>query len=316
MQKFLKCLLIVTLVQISTNFVYAGNIPLVPIPGTKISCVPLNDFVLSKAFVGLESTKYQTSIVFMELPWPPKVKGEQFIPFIKSHFSPEALASKGVKLQNTELINAGTNSGIIFKTNQLANSIKYIKWIVFIEERNETIFQIQVASPSIHFSSIESDILRLIKSIQINNEQYKVELPYSINLPEGWGLAKQHGIMELYTETGSFPKKNKNESYLAVLNLQEHVNSADKEVWIKQKNTQRNYFSNFKVLSSENIIIHGIEANISVVSCHSTRDSKNVTKLYCYIFLDKTTFLLESEIDSKMNKTSFAKICSSWRLNG
>lgn len=316
MKAFLKYILIIVIFSFQVYDVSAVNETAIQIPGTRISCIPPSDFSLSKGFVGLESMKYQASILFMELPWPPTLNVKQFAPFIKNQFNPKALAAKGVKLRNTEQITIGANNGIILKTSQLANSIEYTKWIILIEKENKAIYQIQITSPSNHFITIEKEIDNLIESIEINTKEYEVELSYSISLPNGWRLAKQHGIMELYTETGKFPKSSPNESSLAVMNLQEYVRVQDRADWVKLKNTKRNYFSNFNTVSSHDLTINGFKANISVVDCYSDSAKKNVTKLYCYIFLNDTTFLIETDEHSIININTFFKICESWRLKG
>lgn len=51
-----------------------------------------------------------------------------------------------------------------------------------------------------------------------------------------------------------------------------------------------------------------------MVLCYTEAKSRYVTKLYGYIFLGRTTFLIESDENTTINRTNFAKICKSWQL--
>ncbi|MNE74259.1 hypothetical protein D3C81_2155910 [compost metagenome] len=80
-------------------------------------------------------------------------------------------------------------------------------------------------------------------------------------------------------------------------------------------NLQRNYYSDLEIIKSRDVEINGYPANISYVSGVETQTSNAVIKQYCYIFVDKTTILIETEQSEELNETEFEKIALSWKLN-
>ena len=292
---------------------WADTSKIIPIPGTRISCIAPEGFSLSRGFVGLESIEYQTSILVMELPWPPTDDDVDFISFIKTQFNRQTLASKGLVLAGEKVAKIGGHDGIIFTATQVVNAVSYTKLLIFFAEKGKTVFQIQVACPSTNCTNIKDNINSFIKSIKVNDTKFTISLPYTLSLPEGWALAKQHGMMEFYTETGKFPAED-DELFLAVLNLHEKVPPLERAQWIHSKNTKRNHYTNVKVTSTEKFKVDGLSANISVVDCLSLADQKQITKFYCYIFLEDTTFLIETDKEPRFNKKRFTDICKSWKL--
>ncbi|MOA10188.1 hypothetical protein D3C78_1300680 [compost metagenome] len=193
------------------------------------------------------------------------------------------------------------------------NGVNYTQWIYFLNRDGQTAGQIQVTAPEENFTLIEDQITDMLSSFQWGEES-EAFIAYSLDLPTNWKMAKQQGTMELYSKDGTFPVPA-DEPYLGVLNLQQTVLAKDRQAFLEKMNLQRNYYSDLEIIKSRDVEINGYPANISYVSGVETQTSNAVIKQYCYIFVDKTTILIETEQSEELNETEFEKIALSWKLN-
>ncbi len=135
---------------------------------------------------------------------------------------------------------------------------------------------------------------------------------YSISLPKGWKLAKQFGPVDMYTETGRFPKA-KDESALGVTLLTES-RGGDFKAFVKEMNLKRNRYTGLKELESQFLKIDGFDANISHVSAFDVTDQRPVILQYCYISLGKATMFIEGERTAKLDQELFENTCKTIKI--
>jgi len=134
---------------------------------------------------------------------------------------------------------------------------------------------------------------------------------YSISLPKGWKLAKQFGPVDMYTESGRFPKA-KDESALGVTLLNERHD--DFKAFVKEMNLKRNRYTGLKELESQFLKIDGFDANISHVSGLDVVDQRPVILQYCYISLGPATMFIEGERTAKLDQELFENTCKTIKI--
>lgn len=279
------------------------------ISGTSLSFIPLLDFSKAQGFVGYESLTYQICIMVMELPVP---KGKNGIGFFDNMLTPELLQTKGLIYVSKEK-NVFNTSSLLIKCKGSKDNKEYIQWVFLLDGNNSKFAQIQVSGPKDKFEKIENDILRMLSTFKWNEKVVKADTYYLIELPKGWKLAKQHGFLEIYSESGDFPL-NEGESDICVMNMQKYVDKNERKEFIQEMNLQRNYYTNLNLLKSYDLVIDDFTANISYVSGYDLKASKNVILQYCYIFLYDTTILIEGDRTEILSKDVFENTVKSWRL--
>ena len=100
------------------------------IPGTKISMVPPDSFVLAQKFSGFQHDATGSSIMVAELPAPFKA--------LTDAFTKEALQAKGMELLGKEQITLASTPGLIFFVRQTANNVVYLKQILVFGDSTHT----------------------------------------------------------------------------------------------------------------------------------------------------------------------------------
>lgn len=279
------------------------------IPGTSLSFVPQADFEQASGFVGYESLQHRASIMVMELPVP---DGGQAIAYFDELLTTQELKNKGLELVSKEKL-GGHPQALLLKCNMVKGIESYIQWIYVLESDEDKIAQIQVSAPQNRFNQIENEIREMLFSFKWTDEAAELDTYYTIDLPDGWDLAKVHGVVEFYSEDGRFPI-SENETMLMIANLQQHVSAEERIFFIEKMNLQQKHYSDLVLLSSEDIEIDGFQANLSYVSGIDIQTSQPVIKQSCYIFLEDTTILIETDRTETMTQAEFERVIMSWKL--
>jgi hypothetical protein len=134
---------------------------------------------------------------------------------------------------------------------------------------------------------------------------------YFISLPTGWKLARQLGPVDLYTESGRFPKA-KNEAAIGVGLLNDQPR--DFKAYVKRQNLRRNHYSGLKELESRFVEIDGAEANFSLVSGTELNDKRPVVLNYCYISAGRAIVFIEGERTAKLDQKLFEETCRTFKF--
>ncbi|MFZ4476616.1 MAG: hypothetical protein ACOYPR_15570 [Saprospiraceae bacterium] len=122
--------LVFLLISCFVRLLHAQNAVDQVIPGTKISMVPPDSFVLAQKFSGFQHNESGSSIMVSELPAPFQV--------MTNAFTKEALQAKGMELLGKEQITLGVNAGLIFFVRQTANNLVYLKQILVFGDSTHT----------------------------------------------------------------------------------------------------------------------------------------------------------------------------------
>ncbi|GJM71853.1 hypothetical protein HMSSN036_40690 [Paenibacillus macerans] len=85
--------------------------------------------------------------------------------------------------------------------------------------------------------------MNMLTSFQWASNSSEADTYYSLDLPTGWKLAKQVGVMELYNKGGVFPVP----AGEGVTNLQRTVLAEERQKFLDKMNSQRNYYSELEV---------------------------------------------------------------------
>ena len=282
----------------------------VPVKGTHLSLVPQKGFTESDNFTGFENGPHEASVMVMELAVP---SGPGALKQIEARYTPAALRARGMMLKSKE---RGIQDGLpwlILKAELRKDDASYIQWIFCWESRDPRFAQVQVTAPADQFPAIEDDAKAMLATLRW---EARAGVPqagryYSISLPKGWNLAKQFGPVDMYTETGRFPK-GKDESALGVTLLNE--TAGDFKAYVKQSNLKRNHYTGLKELESQFLKIDGFEANFSQVSGIHADDERPVVLQYCYISLGPATMFIEGERSAKLDQKLFEDTCKTIKI--
>ncbi|MNP25443.1 hypothetical protein D3C76_1182530 [compost metagenome] len=244
----------------------------------------------------------------METPVP---DGEKALDYFDNLYTSTTLKTKEIDLISKERIITDPQALLIKCT--IAQGITWTnQWIYLLESPDNKIAQIQVTGQG-KFNLIENEITDMLLTFKWTDEVADFETYYSIDLPKGWKLAKQYGVMELYSESGNFPL-GKNESSLAVTTIHQVFKDKERDTYMENMNLHRRNYSDLKLISSELFYIDESLLFLSYVSGIETKTSKQVTKQYCYIFLDNITVMIEADRTEIMDQETFRKTIASWKL--
>jgi hypothetical protein len=278
------------------------------VKGTHLSLVPQKGFTESENFTGFENPAHEASIMVVEIP---VLSGPGALKELEAGFTPAALGRRGLVLKSKE---RGTQNGLpwLALKGELSRDDKaYVQWIFLWESKEPRIAEVMVTAPAESFPAIENDAKRMFESLRWEAKVGEASRYYSIQLPKGWKLAKQVGPLDMYTESGRFPKA-KDEAALGVMLLNE--GSADFKTFVKQSNLKRNHYADLKELESRFLKIDGLEANFSQVSGIHDRDQRPVTLQYCYISLGKPRMFIEGERTAKLDQELFEETCKTIKI--
>jgi hypothetical protein len=280
----------------------------VAVKGTHLSLVPQKGFTESENFTGFESQEHEASIMVVEIP----VKsGPGALKVFEEGFTPAALSRRGLVLKSKE---RGTQNGLpwlVLKGELRQDDKPYVQWIFLWESKEPRIGEVMVTAPLESFPAIEDNAKAMFESLRWEARAAEASRYYSVQLPKGWKLAKQVGPLDLYTESGRFPKA-KDEAALGVMLLNE--GSADFKTFVKESNLKRNYYTDLKELESQFLKIDGLEANFSQVSGIHVKDQSEVILQYCYISLGKARMFIEGERTPKLDQKLFEDTCKTIKI--
>jgi hypothetical protein len=122
--------LVFLLISCFVHLLHAQNAVDQVIPGTKISMVPPDSFVLAQKFSGFQHNESGSSIMVTELPAPFQA--------MTNAFTKEALQAKGMELLGKEQITVASTPGLIFFVRQTANNLVYLKQILVFGDSTHT----------------------------------------------------------------------------------------------------------------------------------------------------------------------------------
>ena len=280
----------------------------VAVKGTHVSLVPKKGFTESENFTGFESQEHEASIMVVELP---VLSGPGALKELEEGFTPAALRRRGVVLKSKE---RGTKNGLpwlVLKGELRQDDKPYVQWIFLWESKEPRIAEVMVTAPLENFPAIEEDAKAMFESLRWEARAAEASRYYSIKLPKGWKLAKQVGPLDMYSESGRFPKAE-DEAALGVILLNE--GSADFKTFVKESNLKRNHYTDLKELESQFLKIDGLEANFSQVSGIHDRDQREVILQYCYISLGKARMFIEGERMPKLDQKLFEDTCKTIKI--
>jgi len=280
----------------------------VAVKGTHLSLVPQKGFTESENFTGFESQAHEASIMVVEIPVP---SGPGALKVFEEGFTPAALSRRGLVFKSKE---RGTQNGLpwlVLKADLRHDDKPYVQWVFLWESKEPRIAELMVTAPVESFPAIENDAKAMFESLRWEARAAEASRYYSVQLPKGWKLAKQVGPLDMYTESGRFPKAE-DEAALGVMLLNE--GSADFKTFVKESNLRRNHYTDLKELESQFLKIDGLEANFSQVSGFHVRDQRQVILQYCYISLGKARMFIEGERAPKLDQKLFEDTCKTIKI--
>lgn len=282
----------------------------VTVKGTHLSLVPQKGFTESQNFTGFESEAHEASIMVLEIPTP---SGPGALKKVEERYSPDVLRGRGLVLKSKERGDQDGLPWLTLKAELRKEDKAYVQWIFFWESRDPQLAQVLVTAPAEDFRAVENDMKLMLRSLrwEANVGGAQAGRYYSISLPKGWKLAKQLGPVDMYTESGRFPKA-KDESALGVTLLNEP--NGDFKAFVKNMNLKRNRYADLKELESRFLEIDGFDANISHVSALDVVDQRSVILQYCYISLGKATMFIEGERTAKLDQVLFENTCKTIKI--
>ncbi len=282
----------------------------VTVKGTHLSLIPRQGFTESQNFAGFESEAHEASVMVIELPMP---SGPGALKKIEERFTPDVLRGRGFVLTSKERGNQNGFPWLTLKGNLRKEDKAYVQWIFFWESRDPQLAQVLVTAPAENFPAVENDAKTMLASLRWEPRASRAQAGryYSISLPKGWKLAKQFGPVDMYTESGRFPKA-KDESALGVTLLNEKY--GDFKAFVKGMNLERNRYTGLKELESRFLKIDGFDANISHVSAFDVTDQRPVILQYCYISLGKATMFIEGERTARLDQKLFENTCKTIKI--
>jgi len=275
-----------------------------------LSLVPQKGFTESQNFTGFESEAQEASVMVIELPVP---SGPGALKRMEERFTPAALRSRGFVLKAKERGNQNGLPWLILKGELQREGNAYVQWLFLWESKDPHLAQVLVTAPAQNFPAVENDAKLMLESLRWETRADVAQAGryYSITLPKGWKLAKQFGPVDLYTESGRFPK-GEDESALSVALLSER--RVDFKRYVKEQNLKRNHYADLKELESQFLKIDGFDANISHVSGLAVEDHRPVILQYCYISLGAATMFIEGERTAKLDQTLFESTCKTIKI--
>jgi hypothetical protein len=278
-------------------------------PGTSASFVPKIDLAPASGFAGFENVEHQLAILSVELPIP--ATGDALAE-LERVMTPANLRQQGVEFESAKRVVVEGGNGLLVKGHQTRHGMEFRKYLLFLPDKGK-LAQVQISFLLVHDNLLQPKIVEMIQSVRFERQVAKSTTPYTLWLPEGWKLAKQFAVLEVYTPQGKFPVSASSSS-IGIVNLSESVASERQAQFVLAKNRQRNHYSNLREISSENTQIDGQPANVSFVSAVDLNSNQPVILQYCYIFLPDTTYLIESRRGTEMSDRRFDGIARSWQL--
>lgn len=285
----------------------AAGVKRVAVRGTHLSVVPASGFWESAGFTGLECKEHEASLMFIEIPTP---GGADPVQELAGFFTRERLRSRGFLLESREAGKRDGRSTLLLKGNVMRDGQTYVQWVFLVGSPGSRVGQVLATAPSGEFPRMEGAFRGMLASVRWEKSPAATRAGYTLELPPGWKLARQIGPIDLYTESGRFPKPP-GESALGVIDLNEKPISFP--AFVRARNLNRNHYAKLEELESTFLRIDGFDANISHVSALHVEDRRPVILQYCYIRTGKTTVLIEGDRTDKLTKPLFEQVCKSWK---
>lgn len=282
----------------------------VTIPGSAVSFLATIPLEPSNGFQGFEHVSADIAIIGTELPTPPGTVTTA-LDSLDRQLTPAGLAKQGMRAVEKHRQEIGGVQALVVRGEMSRDKSDYAKWIIFLP-KSRVVAQIQLIFPKEIDDANRKSLESLLESIRWEEVAAPPRLPYTLELPSGWKLAKQAAVVDLYSLNGAFPPEpGKSLMYLV---MHERVPLSKRSAWVTRKNLQRNHYSNLKEVESVDEKIDGFDATFSKVEGTSTQKQRPVILLYCYIFLPDTAVLIESEEIAGMTFPQFQSIVRTWKL--
>ncbi|MEC5158585.1 hypothetical protein [Chryseobacterium sp. MP_3.2] len=178
---------------------YDAQSALIPIPGTKFSMVPPNDFELSSDFTGFQSEKTKSSIIIVDFP--------AAYSLLKESFTKEALLTKGMELISKENVKYNNVKAQLYKVRQKAFGKTYLKQILIFGDETKTVI-VNGIYPE-EFLEMENDIKTALFTLTFDENQNpnsQEAAQFSINTAgTTYQFVKNLAGALMYSEDGLLP---------------------------------------------------------------------------------------------------------------
>ena len=149
--------LLLPLLSVSFAAPPAAAFEATPIPGTRISLVIPEDFVLSEGYPGIVNEKAFTSVMVSEVPTP--------LPVMRMSLTEEKLRAGGMELLGTETLSAAGSEAVLVHARQMAGGNPFEKWILVFGNRSSTV-SLVATTPAVMADRFAAPLRRSLLSVR------------------------------------------------------------------------------------------------------------------------------------------------------
>ncbi len=170
------------------------------VPGTRVSLVPPEGFVLADRFTGYVCDGDRASIIVTEIPG-------DFFELAANFTNPTELEKKDLLWLNTERVTVALHQAFLIKAQQTIYDIDFIKWILLLGNETESVILIATIPKNLETQYLENLKQSLLTTSwdRERSSPLNEDLAFTVDEYGDLKLAKQVTNALLYTKNGVFP---------------------------------------------------------------------------------------------------------------
>jgi hypothetical protein len=269
------------------------------VPGTRVSLVPPEGFILADRFTGYIYDNDRVSIIVTEIPG-------DFFELAASFTNPSELEKKDLLWLNTERVTIDLYNGFLIKAQQTVYGIDFLKWILLLGNETESV--ILIATVPKHLEVQYLDILKQsLLTTHWNRERsspLSEDLAFKVNEYGDLKLAKQVTNALLYTKNGVFPAPSIDEPIFVVVPsvIQQF---ADPEPFAKKRILAIESISELKIESSQRVVVNNLKGYEIIATGREMRSQQSMV-IYQTILFDRNDYyyIIQGQI-GKVNSQKY-----------
>lgn len=253
------------------------------VPGTRVSLVPPEGFVLADRFTGYVCESDRASIIVTEIPG-------DFFELAANFTNPTELEKKDLLWLNTERVTVDLHHAFLIKAQQTVYDVDFIKWILLLGNESESLILMATIPKHLELDYLETLKQSLLtthwdrkRSSPLNND-----LAFKIDEYGDLKLAKQVTNALLYTKNGVFPALSIDDPIFVVVPsvIQQFI---DPEPFAQKRILGIENITQLEIKKSQKVVINNLKGHEIIASGIETRSQKPIT-IYQIILFDTNDY--------------------------
>ena len=270
------------------------------IPGTRVSLIPPDDFILTSRFPGFWHETVGASIMVTEFP-------ASLVESVAGFGDRSALGKRGLTLVHKQEVNVNNQKGLLLRIKQVVSGIDYLKWLLIFGNEKESVM-VAASFPE----ELETELSERMKASILTakwNKEIEVSLTEGLNFTvtaKGEMIpAKRIANALLYTWNGIFPSKVVDHPFFIVGQTLSKIDISDKKEFAKKRLLQTATITDIALEYSRPVTVDKLSGYELIAKGTDKESGQSMVIYQMILYEDEGYYLMQGIVSSRGRRIHF-----------